>query len=68
MKGNAVEEYALLWSYVLKIRRSNLENIVKLEINEDNKFKRIYLSFHCCEKGFLAGCRRVIGVYGSFLK
>ena len=68
MKGNALEEYTMLWIYVLELRRNNPRNSVVLETNEDDTFKRIYVSFDCCKKGFLAGCRRVIGVDGSFLK
>ena len=53
---------------MLKIRRAHEGNYVLLETNDDNTFKRIYISFHACKKGFLGGCRRVIGFDGSFFK
>ena len=39
-----------------------------LECGEDNCFKKIYVAFECCKKGFLDGCRRVIGLDGAFLR
>ena len=68
MKGNAKEEFKKLWSYVMELRNSNKGNTIILECDEDKCFKRIYVAFECCKKGFLAGCRRVIGLDGAFLK
>ena len=68
VKQNAKEEFKKLWSYVMELRNSNKGNTVILECNEDNCFKRIYVAFECCKKGFLAGCRRVIGLDGAFLR
>ena len=52
----------------MELRNSNEGNTVILEYNEDNSFKRIYIAFDCCKKGFLAGYRRVIRVDGAFLR
>ena len=54
LKSNVVDEYAKLWRYVLEIRKSNPENTVILETNEDDTFKRIYISFNACKKGFFS--------------
>ena len=53
---------------MLEIRRAHERNTALLETNDDNTFKRIYVSFHACKKGLLAGYRRVVGFDGAFLK
>ena len=68
LKGNAVDEFTKLWRYVLEIRRAHEGNSAILETNDDNTFKRIYIAFDACKRGFLSGCRRVVGVDGAFLK
>jgi len=32
------------------------------------RFDRFYVCFDACKRGFLAGCRKVIGLDGCFLK
>ena len=68
LKGDANDEFAKLWRYILKIRKAHEGNTALLETNEDHTFKRIYISFDACKRGFLAGCRRVVGFDGTFLK
>ena len=68
MNGNALDEFAKLWRYVLEIRRAHEGNTAILEINDDNTFMRIYIAFDACKRGFLAGCRRVVGFDDAFLK
>ena len=52
----------------MELRNSNKGNTVILECDEDNCFKRIYVVFECCKKGFLASYRRVIRLDGVFLR
>ena len=52
----------------MEIKRAHEGNIALLEMNEDDSFKRIYISFDACKRRFLAGCRRVVGLDGAFLK
>ena len=68
LKDNTKDEFAKLWRYVLENRKAHEGNTTLLETNEDHTFKRIYISFDACKRGFLAGCRRVVGFDGAFLK
>ena len=68
LKGNAIDEFAKLWRYILEIRRAHKGNILILKTNDDHTFKRIYISFDTCKRGFLAGCKRVMGLDCAFLK
>lgn len=60
MKG----EYSKLYDYQLELLRSNPGSTVVVYLNpefEDQVFERFYVCFDACKKGFLAGCRKVIG-------
>ena len=35
---------------------------------EDHVFQRFYICFDACRRGFLDGCRRVVGLDGCFMK
>nr|GEX03303.1 F-box domain, leucine-rich repeat domain, L domain-like protein [Tanacetum cinerariifolium] len=50
---------------------SNPRSTCRLDVDESNTsrtFKRIYISFKGVKDGWLAGCRKVIGLNGCFLK
>ena len=64
-------EYALVFDYQLELLRSNPGStiVVKLDTEElEPMFMRFYVCFDACKKGFLAGCRKVIGLDGCFLR
>ena len=64
-------EYALVFDYQLELLRSNPGStiVVKLDTEElEPMFMRFYVCFDACKKGFLAGCRKVIGLDGCFFK
>lgn len=64
-------QYQRLYDYQLELLRSNPGSTVivvkELEV-EPPTFQRIYICLDALKKGFLAGCRRVIGLDGCFFK
>ncbi|XP_066365323.1 uncharacterized protein [Miscanthus floridulus] len=68
MKG----EYTRVYDYQAELLRSNPGSTIVVCLNaefEDIKvFERFYCCFDACKKGFLAGCRRVIGLDGCWFK
>ena len=68
----AKEEYPKLFDYQLEILRSNSGSTVAISLDPDitikHVFQRMYVCFEACKKGFLAGCRQVIGLDGCFFK
>nr|GEW06364.1 60S ribosomal protein L34 [Tanacetum cinerariifolium] len=71
-KGRLIEHYSRLWDYKKQLLDTNLGSLVHLYVNEkdDGKiyFKRIYICFKAMIEGWSAGCRKVIGLDGCFLK
>jgi hypothetical protein len=64
-------EYARLFDYALELKRSNPGSSVHIALDpeeEENVFHRMYICLDACRRGFLHGCRRVIGLDGCFLK
>ena len=64
-------EYGLVFDYQLELLRSNPGStiVVKLDTGEVRPtFLRFYVCFDACKKGFLAGCRKVVGLDGCFFK
>ncbi|KAF0900215.1 hypothetical protein E2562_028697 [Oryza meyeriana var. granulata] len=64
-------QYQKLYNYQLELLRSNPGStvVVNREVGLDPLvFKRIYICLDALKKGFLAGCRKVIGLDGCFFK
>lgn len=64
-------EYGQVFDYQLKLLRSNPGSTCVVKLNPDivvPTFDKFYICFDTWKKGFLAGCRKVIGLDGSFLK
>jgi len=64
-------EYSKLFDYALELQRSNPRTSVHVALDpeeEDHVFQRFYVCFDACRRGFLEGCRRIIGLDGYFLK
>ncbi|CAI9268268.1 unnamed protein product [Lactuca saligna] len=72
IEGKASDHYARIWDYAAEIQRSNPGSTVQVgvNLNPDGKhyFHRFYVCFHALKTGWIAGCRRVIGLDGCFLK
>lgn len=67
------EDFKILTSYALELKHSNLGssvNIVSIREGpfETPVFQKIYICLTSIKEGFLAGCRRLIGLDGCFLK
>jgi hypothetical protein len=64
-------EYSKLFDYALELQRSNLGTGVHVALDpeeEDHVFQRFHICFDACRRGFLDGCRRIVGLNGCFLK
>ncbi|GKU99547.1 hypothetical protein SLEP1_g12382 [Rubroshorea leprosula] len=73
LEGNYKEEYACLMGYKAALVEKNRENTVDVlydtYINNPNPvFKSIYICLAACKKGWMEGCRRIIGIDACFLK
>jgi len=63
--------YSKLFDYALELKRSNPRTSVHVALDPeetDHVFQRMYICLDACRRGFLDGCRRVIGLDGCFLK
>lgn len=65
-------EYSRVFDYHLELIRSNPGSTVAVTLDPEQTtkpvFQRMYVCLDGCKKGFLAGCRRVVGLDGCFLK
>jgi hypothetical protein len=64
-------QYKLLYNYQLELLRSNPRSTVVVKKDLDYKdpvFQRMYICLDALKKGFLAGCRKVVGLDGCFFK
>ncbi|XP_052198412.1 uncharacterized protein LOC127805696 [Diospyros lotus] len=71
--GCYVEEFRNLWGYVRELRKSNPGSTIILKTctnnpEKKNYFDRLYICFDALKRGWLVGCRKIIGVDGCFLK
>nr|GEX76153.1 hypothetical protein [Tanacetum cinerariifolium] len=71
-EGGLKEQYGRLWVYRQAILNSNLGSTCRLDDEETESghyyFRRIYVCFKGVKEGWLAGCRKMIGLDGCFLK
>ncbi|GJV90855.1 hypothetical protein Tco_1538668 [Tanacetum coccineum] len=71
-EGGLIEHYSRLWDYRKQLLDTNPGSSVHLHVDElDNgkiHFKGIYVCFKATIEGWSAGCRKVIGLDGCFLK
>nr|XP_051201902.1 uncharacterized protein LOC127315456 [Lolium perenne] len=69
---NTTGEYDRVFEYHMELVRSNPGSTVAVTLNPDVTdkpvFERMYVCLEGCKRGFLVGCRRVVGLDGYFLK
>ncbi|KAL3739543.1 hypothetical protein ACJRO7_020885 [Eucalyptus globulus] len=69
IRGPIGKQYDMLRSYLEELKRVSKNGTFMMEVNPATKvFERFYVGFDELKNGFLAGCRRVIGLDGCFLK
>ena len=65
--GAEEKQYERLWDYAAAIRKWNVGSTVKIQTTND-VFERMYICLDACKRGFLEGCRPLIGIDGCHLK
>ncbi|CAN1312798.1 hypothetical protein LINPERPRIM_LOCUS28760, partial [Linum perenne] len=65
--GEDGQQWAKLWDYKAELERTNPGSTIQIDY-EVLTFRRIYVCLEPLKRGFLAGCRRFVGVDGCFLK
>ena len=73
IEGSLNEHYHWLPAYVAELMARNRGSTFIMVNDRDNpdsllRFKRLYVCFEPLVEGFKAGCRRVVGLDGCFLK
>lgn len=73
--GSVAMQYGKLWDYAEELKKSNPGPTIKIKCypldpnkDENPKFMRMYICMGATKKGWLAGCRPIIGLDGCFVK
>ncbi|GKV24588.1 hypothetical protein SLEP1_g34181 [Rubroshorea leprosula] len=72
-EGDCKMEYGKLWDYAVELRSKDPAATIIISASRPTTdlnpvFLRMYICFSAMKLGFVAGCRRVIGLDGAFLK
>ncbi|CAL2257716.1 unnamed protein product [Prunus armeniaca] len=71
IQGSIEEQYSKLWDYCKEHKRQNPGSIVLVKTSlrgDDPIFERFYICFDQLRKGFIEGCRTMVGFDGAFIK
>jgi hypothetical protein len=68
MRGSVENSYHLLPVYCHQIIQSNPDSVAQFETDERRRFQRIFVPYYACIRGFMSGCRRLLGIDGTHLK
>ena len=71
IEGKLEEHYARVWDYSVDVKVTNPGSTCLVGVSGDgdvNYFQKFYVGFKAFCEGWKRGCRRVIGLDGSFLK
>ncbi|XP_050204880.1 uncharacterized protein LOC126654917 [Mercurialis annua] len=67
LRGFVVDHYARLQSYIIELKRVDPDGRFEFILHDDTTFKGFYVGFSGLRKGFMKGCRPIIGFDGCFL-
>jgi hypothetical protein len=65
--GDELAQYSLLWDFAAEVRRSNPGSTMFVNARL-GLFENCYMSLDACKRGFMAGCRPIIGIDGCHIK
>lgn len=68
LRGTVMHHYEILRNYIAELIRVDREGIFQLLVDNDSVFKGLYIGFSALKKGFMIGCRSIIGLDGCHLK
>ncbi|KAI5324027.1 hypothetical protein L3X38_033100 [Prunus dulcis] len=71
IQGSIEEQYSKLWDYCEELKRQNPRSTVLVKtslMGDDLVFERLYICFAQLRKGFIEGCRTMVGFDGAFIK
>ncbi|XP_050222545.1 uncharacterized protein LOC126672633 [Mercurialis annua] len=68
LRGSVIEHYIGLRSYKTELMRVDLDGRFDFVLGNETTFKGFYMGFSGLRKGFLKGCKPIIGFDGCFLK
>ena len=68
LRGSISSHYTKLSSYKAELVRVDREGRFEFLLDEGQVFKAFFIGFSSLRKGFLKGCRPIIGFDGCFLK
>lgn len=66
-QGSDEHQFGLLRSFAIEILRTNPGSTCIAAMHA-SKFQSIYICLEACKRGFLVGCRQLLGLDGCFLK
>ena len=71
--GDHKKQYLRLWDYCEMVRLQNPGSMAKLKVERPSNapnplFQRMFISYDAQVKGFLSGCRPIVGLDACFLK
>ncbi|XVF65088.1 hypothetical protein PTKIN_Ptkin09bG0218700 [Pterospermum kingtungense] len=68
MEEKYKEEFQNLNNYAEELKATNYGSTVIVKSDSNSVFDRMYICFEALKRGFLEGCRPIIGLDGCFLK
>ncbi|KAH0709663.1 hypothetical protein KY284_011090 [Solanum tuberosum] len=74
LDGDIKDQFKMMWDYCNKMDRTNPGSTIRMKFTDNEvpgqpyRFQRMYICFAACKFGFKAGCRKIIGVDGCWLK
>ena len=67
MCGDANIQFGMLWDYCNELKRTNIGTTTKIKsklVGGNVVLERLYICFDALKKGFIKGCRPIIGLDG----